>query len=807
MLSANFKLSGKVEDIDIENNLGSSTTTKGVIYVELKSIDNNLNLKNEILWSSNIEGIATSRGRLDINAALDLLRTVLATHVVKELSTSQKVASILKSRNISSSPSTQKNAESSSYKVLQDASQAKPALSLLISSEKKGNYEKSERNTATLTTECWKAKDLVNEGDKYLSDNPKKAEQFYSNAVKECPNSANAHYNLGLALLNQKKYSDAVSAFDKALSIQSNFAEAMIGKAFALVDGNIDPDRGEGLAKEALAMRSNDSKLAELAAILEKPKYPAHLTTELSFSEPSGKNMLYAGDGGVLKVVIKNSGKGAAKNVRADIRLENDIKGFNLQATEINVGKIDPGSEVIKTLQISTIEDDLQSAEARIRVDVVEQYGFDADPVAISFKTKELTPPDLKVVDVGIENSSGGNIIHPTEIVEITARIQNKGQGDAREVSANIKPGENVFFTGDSKKEFDIGNLDPGKFKDIKFSIYTNKKATGVPLSIDLSEKRKRYDRAEPLSLAFNKPQKLTKDIIVTAKDDSRKTDIPDVANLSVDIDNPPLTKVKNPDAIAVVIGNKNYMNKDVPTADYAISDAEVMKEYLVKTMGFREGNIIYKTDITFAEFREIFGTESNHKGSLYNYIKQGKSDVFIYYSGHGTYNTQDVKDKKSVYFLPVDASPNAVTLNGYPLEVFYNNLSKIKQELLPRKMTVVIDFCFSGGSEKGMLLKGSMIYVEVENPLMTLPDTVVFTSASGSQISSWYPEKRHSMFTYFFLKAIKDKVEKGSGELSIKDIESYVKDEVPYAARRLHNGRLQTPEVIGNRSSVFLKY
>lgn len=391
----------------------------------------------------------------------------------------------------------------------------------------------------THADDCKKAKDLVSEGNKYLSSNPEKAQYFYSEAVTICPKSSNAHYNLGISLLNQKKYSDAISAFDNALKIRSNFPEAMIGKAFALVGGNIDTEKGMKLAKEALSLRPNDTKLAELVAMLD------------------------------------------------------------------------------------------------------------------------------------------------------------------------------------------------------------------------------------------------------------------------IDIDTPLITKIKNPDAIAVVIGNQHYINKDVPSVDYAIRDASTIKEYLIKTMGFREGNIIYETDATFAKFREIFGTENNHKGSLYNYIRADKSEVFIYYSGHGTYNTQS--DKKEVYFVPADASPDAITLNGYPVDVFYKNLAKIKKELQPQKMTVVIDSCFSGGSEKGMLIKGSLMYVEVENPLMTMPDTVVFTSASGSQISSWYPEKRHSMFTYFFLKAIKDGVQKGSGKIAVKDIESYVKEEVPYYARKLYSGRKQTPEVFGDKNLLLL--
>ncbi|MBI5188560.1 MAG: hypothetical protein HZA07_05760 [Nitrospirae bacterium] len=55
-----------------------------------------------------------------------------------------------------------------------------------------------------------------------------------------------------------------------------------------------------------------------------------------------------------------------------------------------------------------------------------------------------------------------------------------------------------------------------------------------------------------------------------------------------------------------------------------------------------------------------------------------------------------------------------------------------------------------------------SPIGIEVQNQLFTMPNAVTMTSSSGSEVSSWYPEKGHSMFTYFFLKSLKENAEKG---------------------------------------------
>lgn len=280
------------------------------------------------------------------------------------------------------------------------------------------------------------------------------------------------------------------------------------------------------------------------------------------------------------------------------------------------------------------------------------------------------------------------------------------------------------------------------------------------------------------------------------------RTDIYDIA-FSVDT-NIPNTGMDNPNAIAVVIGNQNYQHSDIPPVKFAHNDANAVRNYLIKTFGYKEGNIIFETDITKAKFEVLFGISSDHRGLLYDFVKPGKSDVFIYYSGHGA---PDISTQKG-YFVPADCDPSKISFNGYALEVFYNNISKLKA----RTMTIVLDACFSGGTNTGewLIPDASPAMLKVKEPIFSFENMVVLTSATNDQISSWHSDQEHGLFTYFFLKAIaglgdKDKNKK----LTYNEVFDYISDKtegVPYWARRLY-GRMQNPVLYGNGEGVFVAY
>ncbi|MBA7597389.1 MAG: hypothetical protein GH143_04025 [Calditrichaeota bacterium] len=248
-----------------------------------------------------------------------------------------------------------------------------------------------------------------------------------------------------------------------------------------------------------------------------------------------------------------------------------------------------------------------------------------------------------------------------------------------------------------------------------------------------------------------------------------------------------PTAATPRPDAVGVVIGITEYAHQDVPRVDFARRDAHLMRDYLVQAMGYREENIIMAVDqeATKAAFNRIF------EGQLANYIKPGLSDVFVYYAGHGA---PDV-DNANAYFVPHDADPSYAAQTGYSLERFYRQLN----ELEARSVTVVVDACFSGGSEAGMLIQqASPIFISVENPAANLKNGVVLTSSSGDQISSWYREKGHGLFTYFFLKGIRGEADGDrDGKVTSDEVFGYIMENVPYLARRLFN-REQTPQLLG---------
>ncbi|MBC8231214.1 caspase family protein, partial [bacterium] len=277
-----------------------------------------------------------------------------------------------------------------------------------------------------------------------------------------------------------------------------------------------------------------------------------------------------------------------------------------------------------------------------------------------------------------------------------------------------------------------------------------------------------------------------------------------DMATLPADIElEIPETSMSNPDGIAVVIGNWDYISPDVPKVDYAIRDATAMKNFLIKTFGFREGNILFYENATQAVFNTLFGTAQEHRGRLFDLVKPNLSDVFIYYSGHGA---PDIGSKQG-YFVPVDCDAKRIKLNGYSLNQFYQNLSHIPA----RSFTIVLDACFSGISQGGSLLGNiSPIIPTIENPMMLLPNATVMTAARGDEVSGWYPEKKHGLFTYFFLKGISGDADRDqNGELTLSELKQFLTDEtegVPYWARRLH-GKEQHPEVSGVEGKVMVKY
>ncbi|MDP6691897.1 MAG: caspase family protein [Alphaproteobacteria bacterium] len=255
------------------------------------------------------------------------------------------------------------------------------------------------------------------------------------------------------------------------------------------------------------------------------------------------------------------------------------------------------------------------------------------------------------------------------------------------------------------------------------------------------------------------------------------------------------MTSVAKPDDIAVVIGNGNYQNfgKDIPDVAPAHADADAFRKWLIEAKGLREGNIIFLKDATSAQIEAVFGNERSHKGQLFNWTKANKSNIYVYYAGHGA----PASDGGSAYLVPADATASSIELTGYPLATLYANLKKIPA----KSITLVLESCFSGASQGGYVInRTSGILVTPKIP--SAPKNITIISAGkADQVASWEQDDSHSLFTKYFLLGMGGAADKSphgndDGKVAYAELGKYLGDTLTYYARRYY-GRDQNAQIV----------
>lgn len=260
------------------------------------------------------------------------------------------------------------------------------------------------------------------------------------------------------------------------------------------------------------------------------------------------------------------------------------------------------------------------------------------------------------------------------------------------------------------------------------------------------------------------------------------------------DVDFPPETGNKNKNGIAVVYGIESYQY--APSVSYAYNDADIFREYLVSTFGLSRENIYFRTNerATKGEFDKAFSKDGwISKRSTKN------SDVFIFFAGHGA---PEIK-AKTTYLIPYDIDPNYAS-TGYALEELFLNLGQISA----RSVTIVVDACFSGVTRDGSPLLADSRPVYIETISAAIPkNIVVFSAASGNEISSAYKSKQHGLFTYFFLKGLNGEADSNKDKkITILEMYNYLEDTIPSQASKMD--REQHPTLMGSETRrVLLKY
>ncbi len=533
------------------------------------------------------------------------------------------------------------------------------------------------------------------------------------------------------------------------------------------------------LISSALFSQSNGISKAYSFDIRKKIEPPLLAIEGLKFIDEDGNKAINANENCKIEFKLINTGKGDALNIKALVNATGNTEGISFLKSQ-NLFKVDKlgGSQTF----LIEIKSDFKTTDGNIEftLEIEEPNGFNTDKINIKVATRKFLAPSLKVVDCIVFSGNNASNLELKKPFSVQLLIQNVGQGQAKNAELKFNLPENVFMTS-GDEQMQLKDIAPNEKRSIIYELIANTKykSPNIVLSAKLTDSFNSYGENWTKTLALN--QSLAqKQIQIEAKSEN-KINI-ETASLRSDVDKDiPSGLPTNTKKYALIIGCEDYtkyqtgLDKEV-NVDFAANDAKVFAEYAEKTLGFPKDQINTLIDATGAQIKQAI---TRLIKSIE--IEKGQAEVVFYYSGHGLPD----EETKQAFLIPVDVNGNNPK-DGISLVSLYADLIKFES----KKVTVVLDACFSGGARNKELvaLKG----VKVKPRIDAVPGNIlVLSSSKGNESSAVYKEKQHGYFTYFLLKNLKEYHGKQAFGLSYDLIKYNVSKEV------IKINKTQTPDVI----------
>ena len=553
-----------------------------------------------------------------------------------------------------------------------------------------------------------------------------------------------------------------------------------------------------------------------------KPDYkrgvPPILYAEMSFADANNNNILEADEQATLTIDISNQGKGMAQSVVVSVTDSTNDPALLIGSAQ-PIPYIYPNQKVRVEIPIKA-GIDIGSGQKKLMITIRENFGYDMDPAylllnTLAFQEPRLVFAGMEIIDVGPGTAAikEDGKLQTGEMVKVKVMIQNTGQSPSVNTRYTVKSTDPNLFVESGDGE--LGDLDIGEVKEIWFTLSPNKRVTTkdqLPVFLSLTNHPKRgtlTDYPLPLSLEQKPPQP----VILNVK--------PDIGKLTLqvtrfEVTSPRITTTignvidirqiapslsKRGNAVAIVIGIEKY-DHFVP-APYAENDATILADYFKKAFGIERVYLYKSKDATGYFFDNLFDPDN---GELQKAIEKGKTDLFIFYSGHGIPS----KEGEKVYLLPSDGRIELIDRQGYELGKFYDNL----KALGAKSVTVYMDACFSGISktseiykaENLVAMKGVKIKPGIVQPWESDSSLTVFSSSDLTQTSLAFDQSESGLFTYFLCAGLQGKADlDGDHVVTSGELEQYVIANVSETSVKIRG--LQVPQFHGNRHVKLVEY
>lgn len=250
-------------------------------------------------------------------------------------------------------------------------------------------------------------------------------------------------------------------------------------------------------------------------------------------------------------------------------------------------------------------------------------------------------------------------------------------------------------------------------------------------------------------------------------------------------------SKSANRDAVAIIVGVQGY--KRLAKADYADQDATKFAEYAHRALGIPKEKIRLLTE-SDADQAALLKTFRNW---LPLNVNKGKTEVFVFYSGHGLPSS----DGKSLYFLPHGVDQDLLDETA----IDQKKIIAAIQSTQPKSVTMFVDSCYSGQSRNGSQLLAGAKPVNLKNSDIGYPaEFTVFTASASDQISSASNDLQHGIFSFYLMKGMEGAADiNNDGNITSGEMQQYLNENVQRQA--LAANRVQVPQLIGDANRVLV--
>ena len=381
--------------------------------------------------------------------------------------------------------------------------------------------------------------------------------------------------------------------------------------------------------------------------------------------------------------------------------------------------------------------------------------------------------------------------ITPKKKVEV-AKVEEPKQEEFKPENKDIDNDAPVIEIAQNITVNDTSYVIEGKVSDKSDKIFVE--IDGQPIEVRKGKfKAKRYSPVD-------------EQVKIVAIDQWGNKSKPKIVNIKINIEetvvaenleplNPSNIRTKSSnEKIAIIIGIENY--SEAPKANYANLDAQYFFDYARKAFGVKKQNI----NLLINENATVVKTDKALSLWLKSKVKKNRSDLIIFFAGHGLAST----DGKELYLLPQDGNPDRLERTALSRTDLFREII----ELNPRNVTMFLDTCYSGVSrDEQMLLASARPIRIVADEQDGIPDNfTIFSASKLDQISSGLKEAKHGIFSYYLMKGLEGYADFNEDKkITNGELLAYMDENVSQKAAE--QGREQNPSLAGDPDKVLISY